>query len=88
MGVYVCMSRPVCVACVMYVHAHVVYVCVYVRDRVCVCTCLWCVCAHSLGATNGAVSAALMEKIYFLESPSKWGPHFCLCSNLQVAQVF
>lgn len=61
---------------------------VYMCVTVCVCTCLWCVCAHSLGATNGAVSAALMEKIYFLESPSKWGPHFCLCSNLQVARCF
>lgn len=44
MGVYVCMSRPVYVACVMYVHAHVVYVCAYVRDRVCVYMFVVCVC--------------------------------------------
>ena len=65
----------------MYVYAHVVYVCVYVCDRVCVYMCGVCVCTltrshQGQSPMNGAVPAALTEEIYLLESPNKRGATF------------
>lgn len=83
-GVCVCVSGMACACCV----------CVWCD--VCICGGVWYVCECVVGVwlcvctqshqrqEQELVSIGLTMDL--LESPQKQGPHFCLCSNLQVPQ--